>query len=217
MTARRWRSLLAALVLASLLGCGADGGVGGTGISAISGNVTLEEGTGTGGRTDVEGIAVGIRGTSLSTSTNRLGWFELSGEFDGHVTVEFTERDGTINQIGVEVPSGGELSLRNIRLAQGQALAERIDVDFEAVVVAHAVCDGPLGTLEVSDRNSRNAFPVLVNGATRYESSRGCPEEPTCADLLFQRTLRVSGAQGNGVIQADRVRLIRCRPPGTGR
>jgi hypothetical protein len=205
------------LLLASLLGCGADGGVGGTGISAISGNVTLGPIAAIEDPNDLEGIVVGIGGTTVNTETDRLGRFDLVGEFDGNVTVEFTERNGTVNRMAVDVPSGGELQLRNVRLSQGEARAERVEVDFEAAVTAPAVCDGPQGSLEVSDKDARNFFGVLVDAATRYESSRGCPEEPSCEDLLATRTLRLLGTQRGGIVEAQRIRLIRCRPPGTGR
>lgn len=210
----RWIVLL---TLALTAGCGADGGVGGTGISTLTGNVTLAASTAARASVDVEGIAVGIRGTNLRTVTDRTGEFDLEGLFDGDVTVEFTELDGTINQLSVDVPSAGTVSLQNVRFERGAATAERVDVDFEAIVVQDADCQEAGSTVLVSDRNRRRTYDVLLDDPSYESDSVRCDiEAPQCSDLLSRRILRIFGTQTNGPIHASRVRLISCRFPGSG-
>lgn len=209
----RW---LAVLALGVAVGCGADGGVGGTGISSLSGNVALEEGASAAvtRRSDLEGITVAIQGTDLVTSTDGNGYFEIEGMFEGPVTVEFIERDGTVNMLPVSVPSGSAMALRNVRFSQGQASAERIDVIFEANVTRDAQCDGASGSVEVTDPRSSQRYLVRVDAATVYESrASSCPDGPSCEDLTLQRTLKISGHQSGAIIEAERISLLRCRQP----
>jgi hypothetical protein len=159
-------------------------------------------------------VTVGIRGTNLSTATDTHGDYQLEGEFDGDVTVDFEERDGTLNMLPVEVPSGGTVGLRNVRFSQGLATPEQIDVRFEGFAVDDATCDADGGMVEVSD--SRNTF--VVNFAdTALESDDGCPATPQCSDVLHEFRLRVSGIQGEDGILANRVRMIICKPGGRRR
>jgi hypothetical protein len=215
MKERRTRGV--ALLLVTLLcACGSDGGVGGTGISTISGNVAIGGAAVTRTSADLEGITIGLRGTNLRTVTDTHGDFELEGEFDGEVTVEFTERDGTVNMLPLDVPLGGIVSLRNVRFARGAAMPDSIDLDFEATVVIDAVCDENAGMVQVADRGARpNAFTVDVTGAM-YDSDAGCAiADPQCTDLLSRRVVRIVGNPLAGEIHASRVRLISCRAPGT--
>lgn len=209
-----WLTLCVALILG---GCGADGGVGGTGISTITGNVSIGAAAETNTTSDLEGIGVGIRGTDIRTATDKRGAFELVGEFDGQVSLQFTERDGTIDDMpGVDVPSGGVVALLNVRFSRGRATPERIEVDFNATIVQDAVCDGGTPTVVVLDRNQRNTYGVLLDGASYSVDQLRCPEDTpaACTELLAGRTLRISGTQSGGAIQANRVRLENCRLPG---
>lgn len=213
----RWMALCIAVLVC---GCGVDGGVGGTGISTITGNVSIG---GAGAETNtpsaLEGIGVGIRGTGIRTSTDDRGAFELVGEFDGEVSLRFTERDGTVDDMpGVDVPSGGTVALLNVRFSRGRATPERIEVDFEATIAQNAVCDAGAPTVVVLDRNQRNTYAVLLDGAAYSIDQGRCPSDttPACTELLAGRTVRISGTQANGAIHADRVRLVNCRLPGTG-
>lgn len=217
---------LAALALAScgnggLGGGGLDGGVGGTGISLISGNVAPETDM---GADDVAGIRVTVLGTEIQTETDQEGFFALEGAFEGNITLEFEERDGTENMLPLDVPTGGIVSLRDVRLAAGRASVDSIEVDFEGIVAADAECDVGSQQVEVSDRGLSNQFLVRLDGATFEFDARRCPDlaeesrEAACTDLLSRRTIRVVGLLGDGgAIDARSVRLVNCRAPGTGR
>ncbi len=207
----RWLLLLG---LAGLIGCGADGGVGGTGISSLSGNVALQSSV-LERAADLSGIIVGIRGTDLATETDRTGYFEIEGAFEGDVTVEFKELDGTVSALPVPVPSGGRMRLQNVHIGSGAALAERIYVTFLADVGSNAVCDGETGTLEVTDTSGNHVFTIRVDAGTVYDRvSDRCPEAPTCNDLSGDRTkLKISGEQEGTVVQADAILLEKCGNP----
>jgi hypothetical protein len=218
--------LLAALTLAGCQGAGIggtglDGGVGGTGISSISGNVTAADDLAE--TMSLAGITVSLRGTELRTETDATGLFLLEGEFDGSMTLEFEEEDGTLNQLPVDVPSGGVLSLRNVRLGGGSASAERIEVNFEGRITADASCDGTPQALTVIDNKLSNTFFVRVDGASYSFDARRCPDidpesgEADCTDLLEQRTVRIFGVSDEAGIAARSVRLVNCRIPGSGR
>jgi len=215
---RAWTHFLVVTAAALIAGCGTDGGVGGTGISTLTGNVSA------GSRVarvagEIEGIDVSIRGTDLKTTTDAHGNFELEGSFDGAVTVDFRERDGTLSMLLARVPSGGIVSLRNVKFSQGQAWPEQIDVDFEATVSGDPVCTDGSSSISVRDRDpyTPNDFAVSVDGNTNFESDDGCPESPDCDDLARNFTVRVRGVQADDQIHADSVRLITCRTPGRGR
>jgi hypothetical protein len=219
---------IAAIALTALVGCGADGGVGGTGISTISGNVTVNGGgagwvarsAGLADAVDLEGIKVCVRGTSLCTLTDGRGNFTLEGEFAGEIELEFTERNGDTSRLPLDVPSGGIVSLTNVHLRLGQALADRIEVEFEALAVEDAVCDGDVGIVQVTDKGSRGTFTVSVDEDTRFvrDDARNCPDEEfDCSTMLRDRTLDVKGTQNGKVIDAVAVGLKNCRRPGTGR
>jgi hypothetical protein len=113
----------------------------------------------------------------------------------------------------LDVPSGGFVSLKNVRLNRGQATPERIDVTFEAVVAADPVCDGEAGVIAVSDAEARNTFAVRLEG-TAYESDAGCPDAPVCEDLHRQFKVKIDGTQSAQGITAERIRLVICRTPG---
>lgn len=207
---------IALLALAAVAGCGADGGVGGTGISTITGNVTLNAASHARVSTSVEGITVGVRGTDAHTLTDRRGEFTLSGEFDGDIIVEFTELDGTRNQLPLAVHPSWTFSLRNVRFDRGAATAERIDVDFEAIIAEDASCNDNGSNVLVSDREERNTYVVLLDGADYEKDDVRCDgvETPGCPELIANRTVRILGTQSAGPIEATRVRLVNCRIPG---
>lgn len=232
MRQNRWSILLtalSALAALGLTGCGdaglggsgLDGGVGGTGISLISGNVAPEADE---AHAELQGIVVTVVGTEVHSETDEIGFFELEGAFDGDVTLEFREPDGTLNVLPLDVPSGGVVSLRDVRLAGGRASADRIDVDFEGIVGADAQCIESPQTVEVSDRALSNHFLVRLDDASYEFDARRCPDiaqqqrDAECADLQSQRTVRIVGvAGGDRLIAARSVRLVNCRTPGTGR
>lgn len=214
----RCRGWLPVLVAAALLGCAIDdGGVGGTGISVIEGNVA------NGGAAlisvsvaeDRGGIAVRVRGTPVETLTAADGFFRLEGEFSGFTTLEFVEPDATVNSMDLDVPAGGDVTLVNVRFDRVHRLAfsERIDVDFEAIAVEDAQCDGAAGLLRVTDRSgAANPFLLRITASTKLEEDDQPTAAPGCTDLTDGRILRVRGTLIESEVVADRIRLLRARP-----
>jgi len=211
----RWITLFSVIALSS---CGgSDGGVGGTGISTITGNVAASGST-TADIEELMGIVITIRGTEFRTMTDEHGNFTLEGEFDGQLTLDFRERDGSAAALPVEVPSAGLVSLRNVRFNLGQAEPDQIELTFEAHVISDPDCNDPAGSVEVSDTQSQTEFLLQIDANTQFESESGCPPNAECSDLMQLTTIKIDGTLVDGdTIDANRIRLVTCRPPGRGR
>ena len=74
---------LATLVLAGVLGCATDGGVGGTGISTINGNLangsTAAVSPPARRQSNHAGVTVRLQGMNIQSVTDDRGWFQLEG------------------------------------------------------------------------------------------------------------------------------------------
>jgi hypothetical protein len=122
-------------LLAVLCAC-AEGGIRGSGIStSVLGNVASVDPTAPGG---LAGIRVVVVGTGVAATTDAAGDFSLVGPFDGVLTLRFAPSGGGTAELPINVPAAGTLTLNNVALdtAQGTAVAESQDVDFDGVVVS---------------------------------------------------------------------------------
>jgi hypothetical protein len=75
---------------------------------------------------------VSIEGTPFETVTDDGGSFLIEGDFGGAITLLFErEADGLAARIGIAVPQGGTVTLRNVSCggSGGVCQAEDIDVD----------------------------------------------------------------------------------------
>lgn len=192
MTTLRALTSVLMLVLAACGGGGggfaSDGGVSGTGISAVTGNVAAI----TGDDGVVAGISVTIAGTDLVAETDAGGFFSVSGEFDGPVTLVFARpADGLSVQVDVQVPAGGNLELADIVLdgASGEARPERREVSFRGRIDA---VDCPGDRLFVVSRfeSARLVFTIRLDRMIL----RGTADRPIgCDDLRAGMDVVVTG------------------------
>lgn len=177
------------VLLAALIGC-AEGGVSGTGISAVSGNVVQVSET-----ASLEALPFPIRVTveelpSASAVTDAAGAFTLRGAFSGPVTLQFSNAaDGApIGPLALEIPAGSSTVLENIEIRLAAPLADRVrprairqlDV-FGRLDLVECAADGS-GTLLVSDdgRPPRQ-FLARLTSETAIARADGTPI--TCAAL----------------------------------
>lgn len=109
-------------------GCGlsAEGGVTGTGISSVSGNVALVE-------QSVAALPFAIRVTleqapAIDAVTDADGAFVLRGRFAGAVTLRFSRVDGgdELGRLALEVPAGSTTLLENIAIDTGAPPEARV-------------------------------------------------------------------------------------------
>jgi hypothetical protein len=214
------RTRLALLLTLALAACGgggfgADGGVSGTGISAVTGNVAEVIGTAEG----IEGIRVAVAGTDVETRTDAAGLFTLTGELAGPITLVFErESDGLRARADVRVPAGGTLRLDDLTLdARAEtAKPERQAIAFEGEIV---IADCAAGRLVVVSRRDRNGaeFVVLLAGAFLHDP-QGAPV--ACADLSAGEIVVVAGRvlEDDSIGEADlEVAARRPEPSATPR
>jgi hypothetical protein len=178
-TRRRGRiGLLALWLLLPLTACGsggggfsADGGVSGTGISSVTGNVTNVIGT----DGNVAGIRVVVQGTDVETVTGEDGSFTLRGDFDGEVTVVFEVDDGRQARTTVDVPVGGTVDLEDVTVdpEQGEARPTRRTLTFTGVV-DDVDCDGSILTV-VTERDGRRTTVRVRLGDAFVHDPAGVP------------------------------------------
>jgi hypothetical protein len=169
-------------------GIGSDGGVSGTGIAAVTGNVAEVTGT----QSDLSGIRVEIAGTDLASETDANGFFALSGEFDGPVTLIFSRAaDGLVAQVDVQVPGGGTLQLDDLTLdgASGQAQPMRREVHFRGRVDG-ADCAGARLFVVSRFETRRLVFTIRLDRMV-LRGSLGRPVR--CEDLVPGTGVEVTG------------------------
>lgn len=146
--------LLASALAAVAFGPSCGGGPSGTAQSTVQGNVTAVEQamrgsprapsllarlldlvgptTAAWAQNGLEGIRVTLEGTPFETETNETGAFVLESPFSGVGTLVFErENDQLVARIGVDVPAGGTVTLRNVRCSRGRGScsAEAIEVE----------------------------------------------------------------------------------------
>jgi hypothetical protein len=227
MSLARLISLLACTVL---VGCGAasEGGVTGTGISAISGNVAAvtEEITAQLGVTLPFPIRVAVAGLpGLEGITDTEGAFQLAGRFSGEITLLFTNADdGTeIGPLVLEVPAGSQTVLENIEIRTAAPLSERVrpqavrqfDV-FGRADLVECEGDGSGTVLLTDDGRPPRQFMISLTVDTEIVDRAGAPL--VCEDIAVGAALRIEGLllRRDQILVALTVVVAAPRPPQPG-
>lgn len=200
------------IVLLILTGCASDGGVGGTGIATIRGNVLDPELTSLrqvgGAGASAAGIMVRVRNTTVADETDELGFFELSGAIAGEITIDFLRDNHPVAAAeGVIVPVDAEITLKDVTLTDSVAEPEEIELDnVIAIVVAAPVCneDGS-GSFMLRDEGGLT-FALALTPATVITDTRG---DLTCADVTEESEVKFRGVQESGSIIATDVRVLK--------
>jgi hypothetical protein len=213
----RGRALTVAVAVLAVAACSSDGGVGGTGISTVQGNVL--DPTLTGGvipRWDGSGqsaanIRVAEPTTGVATVTDEAGWFELRGEFREHVTIEFLRSDipaPTPSTMSVFVSVESVVTLVNVAVDRPVATAEEIQIELApGPLVSTAVCEDDHGWFEFED-NGGLVFPVFLDAETQIDGGR------TCRDLTEGTRVKILGLQqASGPITATSINVDRSGNP----
>jgi hypothetical protein len=203
----------------ALAGCAtSDGGVGGTGIATVRGNVldpeltpvTLQQVAGNGA--SAAGITVQVRGTSVTDETDEAGVFELSGAIAGEITIDFMRDNHPVAVTEhVIVPVDAEITLKDIALLDSVAAPEVIEVDnVIATVVDAPICnaDGS-GSFMLRDEGGLT-FAVEVTPETVITDTRGALD---CADVTEESEVKFRGVQADGNISASDLRVLKLGRP----
>lgn len=206
------RGLCIALVV--LAGCASDGGVGGTGIATVRGNVLDPELTSPSLRqvgglgASAAGIMVRVRNTTVTDETDELGFFELSGAIAGEITIDFVRDNHPVAAAaGVIVPVDAEITLKDVALLDTIATPEEIELDnVIAVVVATPVCnvDGS-GSFMLHDEGGLT-FTLNVTAETVITDIRG---DIACADVTEESEVKFRGVQEDGNLIASDLRVLK--------
>jgi len=225
------RQALVLLICAVLAGCGStssEGGVTGTGITAISGNVLLvseRRPLPTGAM-----LPFAIRVTiaevpELASTTDAEGTFQLAGDFSGALTLQFANADdGTeIGSLPLEVPYGSQTVLENIEIRIAAPPPERVQVravrQFDVFGSVDRVECSPEGTgvvLLTDDGTPPRQFMARLAADTEIRARSGRPL--TCDDIRTRATLRVEGflRRDDRTILAVQLIVAAPRPPQPG-
>jgi len=202
---------LLALLLSGMLaacggggGLGADGGVSGSGISSVTGNVTEIDGA----NGDVGGIRVVVQGTDIETVTGDDGSFSLTGDFDGPVTVVFELEDGGRAETMVEVPDGGNVDLEDITVdpEEEEARPSRQIITFSGVVV-EADCDAGTLIVATGDEAPRTRFAVRLDDAFLHDAAGtavACTDIGPGDNARVQGEVLDDGSTGNADVEIRR-------------
>ena len=186
-------------LLLSLFAC-ADGGVGGTGISSVQGNVMEVEPQ---QASALGGIVVREPTTGEEDTTTEAGEFRLVGRFPVEMTLLFfppsAQEPATV---GLTVPHGSELTLENVRVEDVAAVPERIRAVLPpGEVLSDANCEEAGGSFEL-DLDGL-IFEVLIDSHTTILAGR------TCADLTGGSLVKVDGVQDGLTITATTIDQIK--------
>jgi len=182
--------------LVSLSAC-ADGGVGGTGISTVQGNVLQVEMNEPG---LLAGVTVREPVTGLEDTTDEDGQFVLVGRFPVEATLLFfppgVEEPARMD---VTVTQGSEVTLKNVHIREQTATPESIVVSLGGVVSADADCEEAGGSfgLEVDGL----AFIVVLDAETEFVNR-------PCTELVTGARIRLKGLQQGLVITAEQIRIV---------
>lgn len=211
---RRFLSGLSAIVIA-LAGCAtSDGGVGGTGIATVRGNVLDPEllpvsrlqvgGLGA----SAAGIMVQVRGTSVSDETDELGFFELSGAIAGEITIDFVRDNHPVAVAErVIVPVDAEITLKDVALIDTVAAPESIELDNVIAIVTDPPSCNPDDTGSFSLRDDGGlSFTVQVTPDTVITDTRG---DIACDEVTEESEVKFRGVQEDGSMIASDLRVLK--------
>jgi hypothetical protein len=222
--------LIALLACSVLVGCGAasEGGVTGTGISAISGNIAAVHEQ-IAAHLDVTlpfPIRVTIAGVSgIESTTDGEGAFQLAGQFSGEITLLFTNADdgAEIGPLVLEVPAGSQTVLENIEIRIAAPLPERVrpqavrqfDV-FGRADLVECQRDGRGTVLLTDDGRPPRQFMISLATDTEIVDRGGAPL--SCDDIAVGASLRVEGflQRSDRTLIALTVVVAAPRPPRPG-
>lgn len=203
---RRAANLVAAVVallFLSVIGC-SDGGVGGTGISTVQGNVRHVE---LDGQAALAGIVVREPASGAEDVTSDTGAFRVVGRFPTEMTLLFYPPSvGQPAAVGLTVPAGAEVTLENIRLEGQLASPERV----YAVLPPGKIGDRP----ECTDNGGSFdldleglLLTVLIDQSTVITGNRSC-------NSLSPGTLvKVRGLQEDHSITATEITVVKSGLP----
>jgi hypothetical protein len=220
--------LLWLLACVALAGCASEGGVTGTGVSAISGNVVLVSAQSAPAAAPI--LPFPIRVTiaefpGIADTTDADGTFQLEGAFAGAVTLQFANAaDGAeIGPLPLEVPAGSQTVLENIEIHTTAPPPDRVrpaavrlfDV-FGRVDLVECNADGTGTLLVTDDGRPPRQFMMSLTADTDITTSGG--EPLTCADIHRRGSVRVEGLlrRAEQTIDALVVVVGPARPPHPG-
>ena len=223
------RFRLALLTCALVVGCASsEGGVTGTGVSAISGNIVSV--TDQRAANDDDTLPFAIRVSiaevpGIDSTTDADGTFQLSGEFSGSLTLQFAKAaDGTpIGPLALEIPAGSQTVVENIEIHTDAAVAERVQPlavrQFDVVGRVDMIeCTADAGGVALITDGGRRRRQLLVTLTTDTELVRRDGTPLTCADLVRGSLVLAEGfvRREDQTLVAVAVVVAPPAPPGPG-
>jgi hypothetical protein len=220
--------LLTCIALAACGGLSSEGGVTGTGISAISGNIAAvrEQDAAAHELTLPFPIRVTIAEfPAIEDITDAEGIFQLDGAFSGALTLQFSnaENGDEIGPLSLEVPAGSQAVLENIEITTAAPPSERVrpravrlfDV-FGRADVIECNADGSATLLLTDDGRPPRQFMIALTAETEIVRRDGAAL--TCADIHRGAALKVEGflRQADQTLIALRLVVAAARPPQPG-
>jgi len=216
------------LACAVFVGCASsEGGVTGTGISAVSGNVVMVSDQQAPPSSAALPFAIHVtidEFPGITGSTDADGTFQLDGAFSGTVTLRFAKDDGTeLGPLPLEIPDGSQTVAENIEIHLGDPLPDRVrpqavrqfDV-FGRADLVECNADGS-GTVLLTDVGlAPRQFMVTLTADT--DIAAGSDDSLTCADIVTGGAIEVSGLlrRDDQTLVAVSVAVAARRPPQPG-
>jgi len=210
-----------ALLFAVVVGCAAEGGPVGTGISSsasISGNVIEVQSDATAAITATSAAVAALPPIRVSidevpsaqATVDGDGNFELSGAFSGALTLRFSVAQFQVTR-SLDVPAGSAVVLQDIELRPGGVDTQAVrQLDFVGNV---DVVDCADGTLLVTDRRKNAEFLVRLVSETAFV--RGNGQAAACDDVHQGTTIEIEGqGETDRTITAVTVTLAPGNPSG---
>ena len=223
-TTRRLLWPLLAILLAAC--ASSEGGVVGSGISAVTGNVVIvADSTGSSSQDGLPfALQVALDGApNVVTTTDADGNFSLSGHFAGAITLRFADsRSGAeLGRFALEVPVGSTTVLENIEIRPDDPAPTRVTPEvvkqfdaFGRIQTADCGPDGSGELLIVDESEAARTRQFLVRVLTDTEIARQDGEPLDCSDLVPGDRVAVDGVlRGDLTIAALQVVLAPQRGP----
>ncbi|MFI5365155.1 MAG: hypothetical protein ACHQ4J_05985 [Candidatus Binatia bacterium] len=194
----KWVRQIWVLAWVAALGCSADGGPVGTGISStsasISGDIIDVQTASTTPAPSAAAALPAVRVSidqvaGLATAVDGAGNFQLSGGFSGTITLRFTTPQFQVTQ-QLDVPTGAAVVLQDIELAQSGVQAQAVQQFGLRGRVAAIDCNDQAMTVETGQHPSQQ-FTVLLVAATSIAQDDG--QGATCEDIQAGETVAIDG------------------------